>query len=255
MSDNKTMIRFYAILLVASAVLTYMVDLNEQFYFIKVNSIFISNSFCFAILSGILTGVIVALAAEIRQYLLHKYEAAKALYTIASELYALISVQKASIKYYINNMHASVPENIGGEFARQPILVRSAQLKTIDYVPYSKKDDIRLALKGLMRQLDMIESTARNLVDLQIAYNQTKISFYEKNDNQSKVTAESSIMLNALHKKNSSMKECLDVLNNFCSEFEKIDSKHFKWTSGKKIVDDMSVKIEKNAYYIPNPKA
>ena len=255
MSDNKAMIRFYAILLVVSAVLTYMVDVNVQFGFIRANSLFISNSFCFAILSGILTGVVVALAAEIRQYLLHKRDAINVLYSIASELYALISVQKASIKYYINNINASIPENIGGDFERQPILVRSSQLKTIDYVPYSKKDDIRLALKEFLKQLDMIECAARNLVDLQIAYNQTKISFYEKNDNQSKVTAESSIMLNALKEKHGVMKECLEVLNGFCSEFEKTDSKHFKWKSGKKAVDDMSIKIEKNAYYIPNPKA
>ena len=38
MSDNKTMIRFYLILLVVSAALTYAVDLNGQFHFIKLNS-------------------------------------------------------------------------------------------------------------------------------------------------------------------------------------------------------------------------
>lgn len=255
MSDNKAMIRFYAILLVVSAVLTYMVDLNAQFGFIRANSLFISNSFCFAIISGILTGVVVALAAEIRQYLLHKRDAINVLYSIASELYALISAQKASIKYYINNINASIPENIGGDFARQPILVRSAQLKIIDYVPFSKNDDIRLALKGFMKQLDTIENAVRNLVDLQIAYNQTKISFNEKYDNQSKVTSESSIMLDVLKEKYCVMKECLEVLNDFCSEFEKIDRKHFKWESGKKAIDDISIKIEKNAYYIPNHKA
>ena len=255
MSDNKVMIRFYTFLLVVSAVLTYVVDLNGQLYFIKVNSLFISNSFCFAILSGILTGVIVALAAEIRQYLLHKREAVNALYTIASELYALISVQKASIKYYINNMTVSVPENIGGEFAQQPILFRSSQLKAIDYAPFSKKDDIWLALKDFVKQLGRIDSAARDLVDLQIEYNQTKMSFYEKHDNQSKVTAESSIMLNVLHEKHCAMKDCLVILSEFCSKFEKIDSKRFNWKNGKMAVDDMAVKIEENAYYNPAKKA
>lgn len=72
MSDNKIMIKFYAFIFIVCVFLTYIVDLNEQIHFVKLDSSFISNSFCFAILSGILTGVIVALLIEIRQYLLHK---------------------------------------------------------------------------------------------------------------------------------------------------------------------------------------
>lgn len=127
MSDNKTMIRFYSILLLISASLTYAVDLNVQYNFVVLNSSLISHSFCFAILSGVLTGVIVALAAEVRQYMLHKRQKRSALYAIASELYALISIQKASLKYYINNQNIPIPENIGGDFAQQPILVRASQ--------------------------------------------------------------------------------------------------------------------------------
>lgn len=215
MSDNKTMIRFYLAFFLVYASLAYVVDLNGQFHFLILNSPFISNSFCFSILSGILTGVIVALAAEIRQYLLHKRQARNALYAIASELYALISVQKASLKYYINNQNISIPENIGGEYAQQPILIRASQFKSIDYSTFSKKDNVRLASSSFNKQIDMIEKATRNLVNLQIAYNKAQIIFLEKCDDKSKVTAASPVMLTALHEEHNALKDSLTAIDVF----------------------------------------
>lgn len=251
MSDNKTMIRFYSIIFVVSALLTYIVDLNDHFHFLKLNTPYISNSFCFAILSGILTGVIVALAAEIRQYLLHKRQSRQSLYTIASNLYALISVQKASIKYYINNPCSTIPENIGGDYAQQPILSRISQIPSIDYSTFSKKDIIRLALGSFTGKIAMIEQATRNLISLQVAHNRTQISFLESNDTQSKVSAASTLMLNALYKEHNALNDCLIELANFCSAFEKYDGESFQWTQGKKAIDDMSKQIEVNIYYDP----
>ena len=120
------------------------------------------------------------MATEIRQYLLHKRQARNSLYAIVSELYALISVQKANIKYYINHQDISIPENIGGDYAQQPILARVSQFRAIDYATFSKKDDVRIALKSFRKQIDMIESTTRNLVNLKIARNEVQITFLEK---------------------------------------------------------------------------
>lgn len=252
MSDNKTMIRFYSIIVVVSALFTYVVDLNDHFHFLKLNTPYISNSFCFAILSGILTGVIVALAAEIRQYLLHKRQSRHSLYTIASNLYALISVQKASIKYYINNPCSTIPENIGGDYAQQPILSRISQIPSIDYSTFSKKDAIWLALRSLTGKITMIEQATRNLINLQIAHNQTQISFLESHDTQSKVSAASAFMLNALYEEYNALNDCLIELASFCSVFEQYDSESFKWTQGKKTIDDLSKHIEVNVHYHPS---
>lgn len=152
--------------------------------------------------------MIVALAAEIRQYLLHKRQSRHSLYTIVSDLYALISVQKASIKYYINNPYSTIPENIGGDYAQQPILSRISQIPAIDYSTFSKKDTIRLALGSFARKIAMIEQATRNLINLQIAHNQTQISFLESNDTQSKVSAASALMLNALYEEYNALNAC-----------------------------------------------
>lgn len=251
MSDNKLMIRFYFGLFLVLALLTYVVDLNIEFHFVALDTPFISNSFCFAILSGILTGVIVAIATEIRQYLLHKRQVRNSLYVIVSELYALISVQKASIKYYINHQDIPIPENIGGDYAQQLIITRVSQFRAIDYATFSKKDDVRIALKSFRKQIDMIERATRNLTNLQIARNKTQISFLEHYDNKSNVTAASPLMLNALHEENNVLKDCLISIDGFCSVFEKIDSERFSWKQGKKAVDEISNKIQDDVHFKP----
>lgn len=254
MSGNKAMIRFYFCLFLLSALLTYVVDLNGQLHFLSLNLPWISNAFCFSILSSVLAGIIVALIAEIRQYQLHKSYAQNSLYAIASELYALISVQKACLTYYIDNNTVSIPNNVGGEHARQPILTCIASLPSIDYSPFSNKDSIGKALGAFRTQVYNIESSVRDLVNLQIAYNRTTISFLENGDHQKTVTASSSLMMNALHEAYDKLSECLVLLNEFCSTFEKVDSKRFSWSCGKKVVDDMGKKIEVNPYYNPSGK-
>lgn len=252
MSANKAMIRFYACILFISSLLTYIVDLNQQFHFISLNSPFISNSFCFALLSGILTGVIVALAVEIRQYLLHKIQARHALFSTASELYALLSVQKACLKYYINNPDNSIPENIGGDHAQQPIYARISQFKSIDYSTFSKKDALHCALIPFQNEIDALESITRKFVNLRIAYNQTKMDFLSNNDRQSQITATTATMLRTLYEVHNLLDNCLPKLDAFCSVFEKINGSKFRWKQGKKAVDSMSKQIEKNIYYSPN---
>lgn len=251
MSDNKTMIRFYSILLIVTALLTYAVDLNAQYHFAALNSPLISNSFCFAILSGILTGVIVALAVEVRQYMLHKRQACSDLYAIAAELYALISVQKASLKYFITNQNVPIPENLGGDYAQQPILMRCSQLRTVDYSPFSKKDNIKLELKAFRKQFDLLERSVRNLTSLQIAHNRVQISLLEKRDLSGKVTAAAPRMLNTLHEEHNALKDSLTIIDKFCASFEKLDSTRFTWSQGKKITDDICKKIEADVHYNP----
>ena len=142
MSDNKKMIHFYSLLLIISTLLTYLVDINGQLHFLSLNTPWISNDFCFAILSGIVTGLIVALAAEIRFYWLHKRQAQKTMYSAALELYKLISMQKATLYYYIHHPDAVIPESIDGENRQQLIQKHVDCLNWVDYSVFAKKDPV-----------------------------------------------------------------------------------------------------------------
>ena len=198
MSDNKKMIRFYSLLLIISTLLTYLVDINGQLHFLSLNTPWISNNFCFAILSGIVTGLIIALAAEIRFYWLHKRQTQKTMYSAALELYELISRQKATLHYFINHPEAVIPKNIDSDSSQQLIQQYANYLNWVDYSVFAKKDPILVSYNTFRDHIATIERTARSLIKLRIAFNETEIGFLKKNANQSPVISSSSHMSNAL---------------------------------------------------------
>ena len=104
-------------------------------------------------------------------------------------------------------------------------------------------------MKSFRNQIKLIETTAKNLVELKIAYNKTQIAFWEKKDRESTVTASSPLMLNALHEEHNALRDCLGIIDAFCSTFEKIDSSQFSWNQGKKVVDDLGKKIEADVHF------
>ena len=89
-------------------------------------------------------------------------------------------------------------------------------------------------------------------MELKIAYNETQIAFWAKKDSESKVTASSLVMLNALHEEHNALKDCLVAIDDFCSTFEKIDKNRFSWKQGKKAADNLGKKIEADVYFNPN---
>ena len=252
MSDNKKMIHFYSLLLIISTLLTYLVDINGQLHFFSLNTPWISNDFCFAILSGIVTGLIVALAAEIRFYWLHKRQAQKTMYSAALELYKLISMQKATLYYYIHHPDAVIPESIDGESRQQLIQKHVDCLNWVDYSVFAKKDPVLVSYNSFRNQIAAIERTARGLIKLRIAYNETELEFLKNNANRSPVTSSSPHMSNALQEHYCSLQDCLPSIENFCSSFEKLNKKQYFWTISKAIIDEVCEKIESDPHYSPN---
>lgn len=251
MSDNKTMIRFYLGLFLIVALLTYAVDLNSKFHYIVLNSPLISNSFCFSILSGILTGVAVALFAEIKQYCLRKRQARDTLYVVALKLYNLLIIQKAGIVYYIKHPVEVIPKNLCGYQVQQPIYSCISQFGMIDYNTFGKNDNINLALKNFSKRMFFIENTVRNFTNISIAYNEVEIENIKKHTCIGKVTSESVIMSNALQKGIKELENCLSAIDDFCSAFEKIDNKCYRWNHSKAIASELEKQIEQDVYYSP----
>lgn len=254
MSDNKTMIRFYLGLFLISALLTYVVDLNSRLHFIVLNSPLISNSFCFSILSGILTGVSVALVVEIKQYCSRKRQVCNTLYAVALELYNLLTIQKAGIAYYIDHPAVAIPQNLCGPQAQQPIYYCVSQFRMIDYNTFRKNDNINEALKKFINEIVFVENMTRNFTNISIAYNETKIKAIEKQNFKSEVTSASSIMLSALQKGMSELEKCLSDIDDFCRAFEKMDNSRYKWSQSKGIASDMEKQIKQDIFYNPYDK-
>lgn len=252
MKDNKAMIRFYTISLAVSAMLTYIIDLNQQLHFLTLNSPWISNTFCSAIMSGILTGLVVALAAEVRQYWLHKRQAQGSLYSCASSLYSLITVQCSQISYYIENTTASVPQNLGGEHAQYPMQCQTTALRSIDYEPISECDSIYEALCAFEQHIFEMEKAIRDMICLRIAHNRVQNEIILLNGLNRDVTSASPIMQESLLDTNDRLRQGLESLDKFCCAFEQVDKRRFPWTQYKHHVEEVGCKICKDPYFQPD---
>lgn len=248
MSENKVMIRFYLWVFAVFALLTYAVDLNSQFHFIVLNSPLVSNSFCFSILSGVLTGVVVALAVEIKQYFSRKRQARALLFGVASELYGLLAVQQAAIAYYIEHPSETISKNLCGDSSQQPINYHILQLKMADYNTFKKSDSINGALRILANQISFIEKTVRGFINIPIAYNKTELNAFKMNDYNSKVTSASTLMLSTLQKITEELEKCLSDIDAFCGAFEKLDNSRYSWNEIKESISEIEQQIRKNVH-------
>lgn len=248
MSENKLMIRFYLWVFAVSALLTYAVDLNSQFHFIALNSPLVSNSFCFSILSGVLTGVVVALAVEIKQYFSRKRQARAFLFGVASELYGLLAVQKAGIAYFLDHPSESIPKNLCGGSSQQPINYHISQLKMADYNTFKKSDSISKALSKFANQMSFIEKTVRDFINIPIAYNKTELNALKMNVYNSKVTSASELMLSTLQKITEELEKCLTDIDAFCSAFEKLYNSRYTWNQIKESTSEIEKQIRKNVH-------
>lgn len=156
MNTNKHMIQFYGWLSLLSLTGTYLISLNEQLDLIQSSIIGLSNSFCFAITSGIFTGVLVALAIEVRQYQLSKHELQVELYKKASELYSKVNVCCKFIDHLIACDEILSP--IEGSEIRK-LNEDCLELAAIDYVPFLKRDKVFGAYCNFSSQMGFIHQS------------------------------------------------------------------------------------------------
>lgn len=251
MRGNKKMIWFYAILLSISLVITYLIELNSEMKFIIVNSPYISSSFCFAIFSGILTGLIVALAAEIRQYWVNKTIALDSLFSYLLELYALITVQQARIMYYINHPNESIVEGYAKKDTQTELLAPLKAIERIDYVSFLKRDKVYIALNFFKTKSFEIENAVNDLVNIDIAYNEVKIKQLENDGKTGKVMAIEPLILTALKKENAKLDSCIKHIEQICIAFFDMDDKKYNWKAKKEIAEVIKKQITNNLTYIP----
>lgn len=203
--------------------------------------------------SGILTGLIVALAAEIRQYWLNKRNTQNLLYNTARELYGLISNKRAGLKYYINNGDKNIPRNIGDDDIIEMILLRIKYLKNVDYAVFWNswyKGDITDALQMFNEQLYTMEGTVTHLLEIKIECIKMEMILLEYNK-ESREIIESSRIMKVLNEKYLELEKSLEDIEAFCNVFEKVDSLRFMWSRDKSRMIEMAENIAKNIYYNP----
>lgn len=162
------MIKFYLIFSIVTLIFTYLCDLNSEIHFISLNSIWISNSFCLMIVSGIFTGLVFAFAVELRQYHINKLTAKDSLYSMLLDFYRELSVQRGSIEYFIDNPNYAVPPSFLDEKISNKLKCILASIERVEYDTIFSKDRIRIAFEKYKSNISSIVNIINNMSFVQM---------------------------------------------------------------------------------------
>lgn len=248
------MIKFYSALLFISLIITYIVSINKELKFIAIDSPYISNEFCFAIASGILTGLIVALAAELRQYYLNKQAALNMIFYTLVGIYGIAGNQKAALTYFLNNPEEIIPQNMSKTNSNELVKIKLDQINFTDYSPFSEKDNLFKAIKDFKNNIYTIEKYVNKLSNIDICRNNIQIEQLENGILNGSVNSSYNTMKKTLTEVIKNHEEILMIVDNTCSIFYNKNQKKFNWKEKKEIANAFFKNIEKNAYYIPDEK-
>lgn len=248
------MIKFYSALLFISLITAYIVSINKELKFIAIDSPYISNEFCFAIASGILTGLIVALAAELRQYYLNKQAALNMIFYTLVGIYGIVGNQKAELTYFLNNPEETIPHNMSKTNSNELVKIKLDQINFTDYSPFSEKDKLFKAIKEFKKNIYTIEKYINKLSKIDNCRNNIQTEQLKNGVLNDSVNSSYNTMKKTLTEIIKNYEEILMIVNNTCSIFYKKNQKKFNWKEKKEIANAFFKNIEKNAYYIPDEK-
>jgi len=100
------------VLTIAFAILTYVVSLNVEIGFLRLNSEWISNSFALTVFGGVFTGFFVMFLCEAHKYLHIKKETELLLFTHAGHIYAQLRVIQVTLEGLNRNPEEIVTDNL-----------------------------------------------------------------------------------------------------------------------------------------------
>lgn len=248
------MIKFYSALLFISFILTYIVSINKEFKIIAIDSPYISNEFCFAIASGILTGLIVALAAELRQYYLNKQVALNIIFSSLVQSYSMISIQKARLKYYLYHKDEPIPSKYSDISNKEQIIMTINQINFVDYSPFYKKEILLSKFNKIKKDYLCLQQNIMKLNNIDICHCKIKIEQLEKGINNGNVNSSNAKMNKVLNQTINDFGKLLNYIDNICLEFYETNKTKYNWIKDKEEIDSLSKKIEEDYLYQPEYK-
>lgn len=170
-------VKFLAWIALGSLLLTYAISLNMEMWFININSHAISNSFLFALFSGIFASTLVVLICELNKYYDTKKKVENSLYIQFAFLYVQLLIIRNNTAKMLQNPNERLAQNL----LQIPTSNSNASLNAIrnlEYCTFRGKSPIELVLKSFIGNGDIkLEDFLTNCKFLEIAINEDKIEF------------------------------------------------------------------------------
>lgn len=222
MKSSVNTIKFLAVLSVAFLIVTYGMSLNEENRWIVLNTLWISNSFAFAIAGGSFASMIVVIACELQKYQTIKRQAEDNIFGQMFSLYSQVTIIYYNIKRQLNDTSSPVPSNLIDEIVyRGKMFITN--ITTIEYVTFGKDTVIENELSKYRGKVGtLISQFFQNSGFLKMAINEDKITLLKQRRDEmitsnmpkthqtlKKIFKDSSIVLSFIEKS-------LDIMDKEC---------------------------------------
>jgi len=221
-------IRFVAIMSVILSAITYLVSLNIEVGFLKLNAPWISNNFALTVFGGAFASMLVVLVCELQKYFQIKRSVQDDLFKHTAYAYIQLILLRNQIQTCLSNPNDLIPKGI----LDTPTLYLKDEVSKVtelEYCTFSKKSALE---KGIA---DFCNSTAREILALAnyisyltIAINTDKINLLtlRKEDD---VTSASPVTNKALKRFEQSVEPLLEKTDVFLHFFDKQCGNRFHW--------------------------
>ena len=234
MTSTVHHIKFLSRLSFIFALLSYIVSINMELHFLQLHYSFLSNSFVFAIFSGVFVSSFVVLLVDIYEYLNKKKYLEQILWINYGNLYGQFLSAQYNIKRALNTPQQLYPHMLRQQMpALKSIL---ATIQTIDYTiifNYCHRNLLEPMHKNFIQmKLPVISSIVDSFVNFELAINTDNIKQLKKQINNSDVV-EKPLTHETLIKIEHQLSIVLKTIDDVLAVLEKYDSKRFRWQDTK----------------------
>lgn len=146
MSSSIKTIKLMSILSIVFLVITYLITVNMESGFIKLNTIWVSNTLLLTIFGGVFASALVVLFCEVSKYMINKKDTETQLFIQGVYLYQALFQMKHNILDYQSHPNKQIPPNLL-EYTANMIKPQVFFIHGADYVTFKKNNEITIKHK------------------------------------------------------------------------------------------------------------
>ncbi len=237
MEKSKKVIVFSAVCTVISAIITYFISVNMEACWITVDSIWISNNFLLTVMGGVLTGFIVTLIIEYKNYIDKKMEAETEIFFQTFYLYQQLFIMHERVSDYISHPDQALPKGMLNDCAYKAECQKNAII-SLSYNSFRKKNLLKKAHDDFCKKLICeIEHVIGHRFYLDIAINNAEIDALKKCGSSISVTSSNEQVGMVMKKLQRELEALTDNVGDFLSVVNKYCKNRYKWDQLKATID------------------
>lgn len=235
MSTSKNTTKWLLWILIGVLIMTYLISLNRENLFVKINTKWLSNDFLFAIASGSFASLVIVLACEIIRYHQLKLIAENTLFAYFANLYGQFLIIRGNCLRAINS-HDVVADNLIQSSCDYAIMLAD-YINGIDYAPYHKNKVKEIFIHFKTEKYLTTKNILTSFLFLKIAIHEDKKNLLQQRKYDA-VTSDCPNVKRALDKIVNQISTILTYLDQTISQIDNELGNKYHWQNIKKTLND-----------------